>query len=218
MQVVVLELEDDARLAAEHDDARPRRLLAPRLPPPPARAPPPLRCRRSARRGRRRVAGTGNSCDVSVSPSTIGRRPDTVAPGGQPGELRAALRVGRRACACAPPTFSVTAWSATLLPIRSRTTRTDTVPIGQLRRRQRHAGHRAGSGIVDCAHAARRRSKQPVANGRRHRPQARSKPASQLRSAVLAEPRVGIVRACRTRAHVRLSGRRHHVRHRSCDA
>ncbi len=92
-EVVVLVLDDDARLGSDLDDARPRRflrrgfgcgLLLRGLR---------RRCRQSARRGRRPAPGTGNSCDVSVSPSTVVVA-CTSAPARQAVELRAALRVG----------------------------------------------------------------------------------------------------------------------------
>jgi hypothetical protein len=85
-------------------------------------------------------AGTGNSCEVSVSPSTV-----VVACTDAP-----ALKPSNCARPCASvfpvrvsaPTFSVTVCPAMLFPIRSRTTRTVTVRSG-------NSG--AGSGVPAIA-------------------------------------------------------------------
>lgn len=93
--------------------------------------------------------GTGNSCDVSVSPSTVAVA-CTVAPAGSP--LNCA-----RPCSSvfvvrlSPPTVNVTSCPATLLPIRSRTTRTVTVPAGNSGAGSGVPAIAEGSGMSTCA-------------------------------------------------------------------
>ena len=157
-QVVVLVFEDDARLGSNLDHALAAPAFSRPRPLPPSPSPPRRRSRQSARRARRPSAGTANSCEVSVSPSTMVVA-CTAVPAASPSNCARpcssvlAVRVSA-------PTLSVTAWPAMLLPIRSRTTRTVTVRSGSSGAGSGVPAIADGSGMLTCALAPLARSSQ----------------------------------------------------------
>ena len=142
-------------------------------------------------------AGTVNGSDTSCSPSTVASA-RTSAPAGRSGNSARPCVVGRARFAACPLTVRRTSWPATLLPIASRTTRTVTVPLGSSGAGMARPWISDGSGMLICAEA---RSPRPKAQGpspKAQSPKPEAQAAShrrrlQLRAAVLAEPRVGVV-------------------------
>ena len=135
LQRVVVELHQDAAVAAEDDGALHRRARRrpSRLPAPAARRP--WRSRPRGSRAGRPLAGTLNGCDTSASPSTVASARPSCPTGRPVNSARPFASVV--AVTVFPPIVTRTVWPGASLPIDSRTTRTVTVPVGQLRRRQR---------------------------------------------------------------------------------
>ena len=175
-QVVVLVFEDDARLGADLDHARARRLFRRRL------------RRRLLLRRRGGDAGDQRHAHAALAPApetparsaSRRRRSSSPAPACRRQARRTARGPARRSwpCASSLPTLSVTVWPATLLPIRSRTTRTVTVRSGS-------SG--AGSGVPAIARRVghvdlRARSARAAANSRTANDTKTKGPAAPLHS------------------------------------